>query len=230
MKRHFYKVLSVLFNKRNKAERLIVNKVHSLNNILPLVAILRGVKPNEVLAVGEELIEAGFQEIEVPLNSPQPLESIALLADKYGDRFLIGAGTVTSVDQVLAVNARGGRLIVSPNTNPDVIRATKKLDMVSVPGCLTPTEAFAALDAGADALKFFPANAVTPDLFKALGSVLPKGISMYAVGGVDHTNLHEYKEYGISGFGFGSSLYKAGKSLEDIKQSAQQCMQAFSDL
>lgn len=207
-----------------------MNKVHTLNNIIPLVAILRGVKPNEVLAVADVLIEAGFQAIEVPLNSPQPLDSIALLADKYGDRFLIGAGTVTSVDQVVAVNARGGRLIVSPNTNPAVIRATKKLAMVSVPGCLTPTEAFAALDAGADALKFFPANAVTPGLFKALGSVLPKDIAMYAVGGIDHNNLQEFRQYGISGFGFGSSLYKAGKSIKDIKLSAEQCMHAFRAL
>ena len=195
-----------------------------------MVAILRGVKPSEVLAVAEVLVEAGFQAIEVPLNSPQPLESIALLADKYGDQFLIGAGTVTRVDEVVAIHAAGGRLIVSPNSNPDVIRETKKLGMVSVPGCLTPTEAFAALDAGADALKFFPSNAVTPGLFKALGSVLPKGIAMYAVGGVDHTNLHDYKKYGISGFGFGSSLYKAGKSIEDIKYSAEQCMQAYRAL
>lgn len=207
-----------------------MTKVSSLNNILPLVAILRGVKPNEVLAVADVLVESGFQAIEVPLNSPQPLESISLLADRYGDKFLIGAGTVTTVDQVVSVNARGGRLIVSPNINPEVIRATKKLGMVSVPGCMTPTEAFAALDAGADALKFFPANAVSPGLFKALNSVLPQGIAMYAVGGVDASNLHKYKAYGISGFGLGSSLYKAGRSIEDIKQSALVSMQAFKAL
>ncbi len=207
-----------------------MSKVSSLKNILPLVAILRGVKPDEVLAVAEVLIEAGFQAIEVPLNSPQPLDSIKQLADKYGDKYLIGAGTVTTVDQVVSVHARGGRLIVSPNTKSEVIRSAKKLGMVSVPGCLTPSEAFAALEAGADALKFFPANAVTPGLFKALGSVLPKGIAMYAVGGVDAGNLHEYKAYGISGFGLGSSLYKAGKSIEDIKQSANASMQAFNAL
>jgi len=208
----------------------MLSKVNSLENIIPMVAILRGVEPQEVLGIAEVLVNAGFQAIEVPLNSPNPLESIALLADKYGDQFLIGAGTVTSVDEVISIYHRGGRLIVSPNTNTEVIRAAKKLDMVCVPGCLTPTEAFAALDAGADALKFFPANAVTPGLFKALGSVLPKDVRMYAVGGVDHTNLHDYALYGIRGFGFGSSLYKAGKTIEDIQQSAEQSMQAYRAL
>jgi len=207
-----------------------VNKLNTLNNILPMVAILRGVKPAEVLDIADVLIEVGFQAIEVPLNSPQPLDSIALLAEKYGKEYLIGAGTVTSVKQVNEIHARGGRLVVSPNTNREVIKMTKQLEMVSVPGCLTPTEAFAALDAGADALKFFPANAVTPGLFKALGSVLPKGIAMYAVGGVDHSNMQEYRQYGIDGFGFGSSLYKAGKTAEAVKKSAEQCMQAYKAL
>jgi len=163
-----------------------VNKLNTLNNILPMVAILRGVKPAEVLDIADVLIEVGFQAIEVPLNSPQPLDSIALLAEKYGKEYLIGAGTVTSVKQVNEIHARGGRLVVSPNTNRE--------------------------------------------LFKALGSVLPKGIAMYAVGGVDHSNMQEYRQYGIDGFGFGSSLYKAGKTAEAVKKSAEQCMQAYKAL
>ena len=192
-----------------------------LNQFKPLVAILRGVRPEEVLDIADVLIETGFEAIEVPLNSPQPFESIGKLAVKYASKYLIGAGTVTSIEEVEKIHAVGGELIVSPNTNVSVIKAAKDKGMICLPGVATPTEAFTALGAGADGLKLFPASALHPSFFKALGSVLPKNTPLFAVGGTDENNIKHYMQYGISGFGFGSSLYKAGKSLELIKQSAQ---------
>lgn len=199
----------------------------NLSHFKPLVAILRGVKPSEVLSVTAVLVEAGIEIIEVPLNSPDAFSSIELLAQHFGDSCLIGAGTVLSVDQVNRVHAAGGQLVVSPNTVTAVIEASKSLNMISFPGCLTPTEAFVALDAGADALKIFPSNTVAPGFFKAIKSVLPAGTSLYAVGGIDELNLIGFYEQGATGFGFGSSLYKSGKSLEAIADSANACVDAY---
>ncbi len=192
----------------------------------PLVAILRGVAPEEVVAVADILFDAGFRIIEVPLNSPQPLESITRLSQSYGQNALIGAGTVTTVDEVNAVSDAGGQLIFSPNCNPEVIRATKKLNMVSMPGCCTPSEAFAAIEAGADALKFFPANIVTPSALQAMKAVLPT-IPSLAVGGITNDNMAVYLQAGVNGFGIGSSLYKADKSLSEVRESAIEILAAF---
>ena len=199
----------------------------NLSHFKPLVAILRGVKPSEVLGVAAVIVEAGIEIIEVPLNSPDPFSSIELLAQHFGGSCLIGAGTVLSVDQVNKVHAAGGQLVVSPNTDAAVIKAAKSYNMVSFPGCLTPTEAFVALDAGADALKIFPSNTVATGFFKAVKSVLPVGTSLYAVGGIDELNLIDFYERGAAGFGFGSSLYKPGKSLEAIANSANACVLAY---
>jgi 2-dehydro-3-deoxyphosphogalactonate aldolase len=187
----------------------------------PLVAILRGVTPESSLRVAQALFEAGIHIIEVPLNSPSPFDSIEKISAALGDNALIGAGTVTTPEEVERVQAAGGRLIVSPNCNPAVIGKTRALNMVSVPGCCTPSEVFAAIAAGADAIKFFPADMVPPTAIKALRAVLPP-TPLLAVGGIDSNNMEAYMQAGISGFGIGSSLYKPGKSLEAIRASAEQ--------
>ena len=191
----------------------------------PLVAILRGVKPDEVVAIGKALIDAGFGIIEVPLNSSAPLDSIAALHDSIGDRAIIGAGTVLTAVQVNAVADAGGRLIVSPNMNTNVIAATKKCDCLSFPGVLTPTEAFAALDAGADALKFFPSSIPGPDGIKAIKAVLPPQVKILAVGGVDAGNVGTWLNNGTDGFGVGSAIYKPGYVKGEIADAAR----AFTD-
>ena len=193
---------------------------------MPLVAILRGVRPDEVVAVTATLIEAGFGIIEVPLNSPEPIESIRKIADAFGEQVIIGGGTVLSTDDVEAIHGAGGKLIFSPNCNLDVVRKTKALSMISMPGCCTPSEAFAALEAGADAIKFFPADLVTPAVVKSMCAVLP-ACPLLAVGGINNSNLAAYLEAGITGFGIGSSLYKSGKSLADLRQSADEIISAF---
>ncbi|WP_226015623.1 2-dehydro-3-deoxy-6-phosphogalactonate aldolase [Novosphingobium sp. FKTRR1] len=185
----------------------------------PLVAILRGVRPDEVEAIADAIIEAGFTMIEVPLNSPEPLESIARLAKRYGPQVLVGAGTVLSVADVAAVRDAGGRLIVSPNVNADVIRASSGL--VSLPGFFTPTEAFAAIEAGATGLKLFPADGASPAYLKAQCAVLPKGLPLLAVGGVTPDNLEQWAAAGAHGAGLGSALYKAGQSAAQVGQQAQ---------
>ena len=184
-----------------------------------LVAILRGLTPAEALPVGDVLWQAGFRIIEVPLNSPSPLESIHILRQSL-PHALVGAGTVMSVADVHAVHGAGGQLIVSPNCNVDVIRAAVGLGMVCLPGVVTPTEAFAALDAGAQGLKFFPADLVPPSAVKAMRAVLPADCLLIPVGGITPTNMPAYLQAGASGFGMGSNLYTAGKALEAIRQSA----------
>ncbi len=159
---------------------------------LPLIAILRGLTPEEAEPVGEALLEAGFRCLEVPLNSPRPLESIAILQDRFGDRALVGAGTVLTPAQVEAVAGAGGRIIISPNTRPEVIRATKALGLVSLPAFQTPSEAFEALDAGADGLKLFPAEAAGPAVVKALRAVLAGDIPLFPVGGIDAGTMPAY--------------------------------------
>jgi 2-dehydro-3-deoxyphosphogalactonate aldolase len=192
----------------------------------PLVAILRGVRPDEVEAVGDAIIEAGFAMIEVPLNSPDPLDSIARLARRYGPDVLVGAGTVLTTDDVAGVAQAGGRLIISPNVNGDVIRASVAAGMISLPGFYTPTEAFAALDAGATGLKLFPAEGASPAYLKAQRAVLPKDLPMLAVGGVTPDNLAQWMAAGAQGAGLGSALYQAGLSAAEVGARAQAFMAA----
>jgi 2-dehydro-3-deoxyphosphogalactonate aldolase len=184
-----------------------------------LVAILRGLTPAEAQPVGEVLWQAGFRIIEVPLNSPSPLESIQILRQSLPHAF-VGAGTVMTVADVHAVHGAGGQLIVLPNCNVEVIRAAVGLGLVCLPGVVTPSEAFAALDAGAQGLKFFPADLVPPSAVKAMRAVLPADCLLIPVGGISPTNMPAYLQAGASGFGMGSNLYSAGKSLEVIRQSA----------
>jgi 2-dehydro-3-deoxyphosphogalactonate aldolase len=182
----------------------------------PIIAILRGITPDEVVAVGEALVGAGITIIEVPLNSPKPLESIARLAGQFGNRALIGAGTVVHVEQVEAVAAVGGRLIVSPSTDVQVIAATRAHGMVSVPGFLTPTEAFTAIAAGADALKLFPADTLAPPMLKAMRTVLPSSVPLLPVGGITTATITSWHAAGAGGFGIGSGLYKPGMTVEEV--------------
>lgn len=188
---------------------------------MPLVAILRGVTPEAVIATGHSLIEAGISIIEVPLNSPEPYESINLLATEFGDKALIGAGTVLTVGQATQVIAAGGKLVVSPIMVPDVIRTTKHLGGLSVPGCLTPTEAFTALEAGADAIKIFPAEMVSPKVVKSMRAVLPPEAKLIIVGGVNANNMQDFLRAGADGFGIGSALFKPGKTESAIRSAAQ---------
>jgi 2-dehydro-3-deoxyphosphogalactonate aldolase len=193
---------------------------------LPLVAILRGIQPNETLFVGQALADAGWHMIEVPLNSPQPLVSISALTARF-PQLLIGAGTVLNTDQVRDVHKAGGKLVVSPNFNADVVRAAVDLGMVCMPGVLTASEAFAALDAGATGLKLFPAEMIPPSAVKALRAVLPAATQLLPVGGIDVTNMATYLAAGANGFGIGSALYKPGRSADEVKRIALDFKAAF---
>ncbi len=193
----------------------------------PLVAILRGIRPDEAAATLEALIASGIGLIEVPLNSPQPFESIALMARQAGGRARIGAGTVLTVEDVNAVADAGGSLIVSPNRDDDVIRATKAAGLDSYPGVFTPTEALGAIRAGADALKFFPADVLGPGGIKGISAVLPKDVPLLAVGGVDAGNIADYLKAGVAGFGIGSSLYKPGLSPAEVGVRAKAMVAAW---
>ena len=186
----------------------------------PLVAIIRGVTPGEAEAIGEALYEAGIRIIEVPLNSPDPLQSIERLAKRLGERALIGAGTVLEARQVADVKAAGGQLIVSPNTNVEVITAATAAGLVSCPGYFTPSEAFAALAAGAHALKLFPAEAATPAVLKAQRAVLPKDFPILVVGGVTPERMVAWMEAGADGFGLGSGVFKPGDSPAQVLEKA----------
>ncbi len=190
-------------------------------DVCRLVAIIRGVTPDEAEAIGEAIFDAGIRIIEVPLNSPDPLASIRRLADRLGDRALIGAGTVVEPDRVAEVKAAGGRLIVSPNTNPDVIRATVAAGLVSSPGFFTPSEALAAIGAGAHTLKFFPAEAATPAVVKSQKAVLPKEIPLIVVGGIKPDTMQPWLEAGADGFGLGGGLYQPGQSPVVTAQRAR---------
>jgi 2-dehydro-3-deoxyphosphogalactonate aldolase len=196
---------------------------------LPLVAILRGVEPDEVVAIGRVLIDAGFRAIEVPLNSPAPLRSIAALAEAFGEHALIGAGTVLDPADVGRIARAGGRLIVMPHADRAVIRAAKTADLWCVPGVATPTEAFDALGAGADALKMFPAEALPPTVVKAWRAVLPKGAWLLPVGGITPEVMPAYLAAGASGFGLGSALYRPGLRPEAIARRATAFANAYRE-
>jgi len=192
----------------------------------PLIAILRGIKPDEALAHAEGLIEAGLRVIEVPLNSPDPLASIKLLSDRFGGEALVGAGTVLSAEDVDRVADAGGRIIVAPNVSTAVIARTVELGLTPLPGIYTPSEAFAAIAAGAAALKLFPAQSAGPAHLAALKAVLPKTIPVYAVGGIKPDDMETWRNAGAQGFGLGSELYRPGQSPETTLANARAAVAA----
>lgn len=192
-----------------------------------LIAILRGVAPDEGVEIGAALVESGFDAIEVPFNSPEPLDTIGRLVATLPRHVLIGAGTVLTVDQVAAVHSAGGRLIVSPNFDPAVVGTTACLGMVSMPGVFTPTEAFGALAAGASGLKFFPAAVLGAAGIAAIRTVLPPGVALGAVGGVSDETFAAYAAIGVTVFGLGSSLYKPGFSVAEVQKRARAAVAAY---
>jgi len=206
------------------------NTLHHWLSRFPLVAILRGLTPDEVLPIGTALFEAGFGVLEVPLNSPQPLRSIARLVDALGERCLIGAGTVLSAVQVEEVATAGGRLIVMPHADAEVIAAAKRNGLICVPGVATPTEAFAALRAGADALKLFPAEQLPPAIVNAWRSVLPAATALLPTGGITPQRLADYRAAGAAGFGIGSALYAPGRAPGEVARRAREFAAAWNAL
>ena len=190
-------------------------------NQCPLVAIIRGVTPGEAVDIAGALYEGGIRIIEVPLNSPEPLKSVRSIADALGDQALIGAGTVLQPDDVARVRDAGGQIIVSPSMNPEVIRATVEAGMVSSPGVFTPSEAFAALNAGAHTLKLFPAEAASPKVVKSMRAVLPKDVPFLVVGGVTPESVAGWLDAGADGFGLGGGLYRPGQSPDETRKKAR---------
>ncbi|MFD2264078.1 2-dehydro-3-deoxy-6-phosphogalactonate aldolase [Lacibacterium aquatile] len=196
---------------------------------LPLVAILRGVKPGEVEDITAMLTVSGFRAIEVPLNSPDPFDSIARLVKRFGDKCLIGAGTVTTVEQVNELAATGATLMVSPHTDVDVIRAAKAKGLYALPGFFTPSEAFAAIKAGADGLKLFPAEAASPAVLKGMMAVIPKHIPVFPVGGITPDRMKDYRAAGAAGFGLGGALYQPGQFAEMVAMKAHAFATAWTE-
>lgn len=193
----------------------------------PLIAILRGIAPDEAIAVTEALLHAGIDRVEVPLNSPDPFDSIGAMVAAFGEQALIGAGTVLTVDEVELVARAGGRLIVSPNCDTDVIARTRKLGLESWPGIFTPSEAFSALQAGATGLKLFPGSMAGPSGLKAMRAILPPGAPVFAVGGAGPENFAEWIKASADGFGLGSALYKPGMSADDVGARARDIVAAY---
>jgi len=195
----------------------------------PLVAILRGVTPDEADSVAAAIIEAGFGAIEVPLNSPEPLVSVEIVARLFGDKVLVGAGTVLEAHEVDEVAKAGAKLVVAPNFDRAVVERAAKLGLIALPGVATPSEAFAALKAGATGLKLFPGEAIPPEVVRAWRSVLPKETPLYPVGGIMPERIGPYRRAGASGFGVGSALYKPGASVEEVARAAQAFVKAWRE-
>ena len=193
-----------------------------------IIAILRGVSPDEVIAVSQTLYDAGIRIVEVPLNSPEPFVSIELLAKAFGDKMVVGAGTVLSAQDVNLLKEHGGQISVSPDCNPDVIARAIAVGLDPLPGVFTPTEAFAGIRAGAKHLKLFPAEVGSPQTIKARKAVLPKHVKIHAVGGVTPENMKDWLAAGASGFGIGSALYKPGLPLSNISESAHKLVHAWT--
>ena len=193
-----------------------------------IVAIIRGVKPEEAVEVAQTMYEAGIRIIEVPLNSPDPFNSINKIVDALGDKMIVGAGTVITKEDVSKLKNAGGEIVVSPNMNPEVISYTKEMGMLSYPGVMTISECFAAIEAGADGLKVFPADVVGMGFIKATKVVLAKKLPMLAVGGVTENNIQEWIECGADGFGLGSSIYKPGMTLSEIQRKCKVILKAIS--
>jgi len=196
----------------------------------PLIAILRGVRPDEVVAVCHALERAGVAIVEVPMNSPEPLVSIGKLAQTFGERLLIGAGTVMTPEMVRAVHGVGGQLLVTPHADPELVRTAKGLGMMAAPGFFTPAEAFSLLRAGADAIKLFPAEAANPATVKAVRAILPPGTLVVPVGGVSVENIPDWTAAGAAGFGIGSSIYKPGDTPEIVEKKARALVAAVRGL
>ena len=192
-----------------------------------LIAILRGIRPDEACSIAEVLIEGGITTIEVPLNSPSALESIELMVRSFGNDITFGAGTVVNSSQVQEVYNCGGKIIVSPNCNIDVIKETKSKGLLSFPGVFSPSECFSALDNGADGLKFFPAFLIQPEGYRSIRAVLPERIQSYAVGGVVENNFLDWFRVGITGFGIGSSLYEIGDTARKVSEKAKSLVISF---
>jgi 2-dehydro-3-deoxyphosphogalactonate aldolase len=204
----------------------LLAKFHTHMDSLPLVAILRGLKPEEALEVGQAILNAGFHILEVPLNSPDPLRSIQILAEAFPSA-LVGAGTVTTAQQVRDIKAAGGQLIISPHLDDNVVCEAVNLGLISVPGVATPTEAFRAIALGAHGLKLFPAEMISPAVVKSMRAVLPAQIRLIPVGGIGTHNMANYRQCGASGFGIGSALFSPGKSAQAVGESARAFVQAW---
>ena len=197
------------------------------NDRLPLIAILRGIRPSEVEAIGRVLVEVGIEIIEVPLNSPDPFESVRILAESLDEKVLIGGGTVLTEEQARMVHDAGGELVVAPNTDKAVINEALKSGMTPMPGFSTATEAFCAIAAGATQLKLFPAKTCGVDHVRALRAVLPESVAIFAVGGVNATAMGEWVSAGVAGFGIGGDLYQPGDSAEKVRESAIRIVSEF---
>ena len=204
-----------------------MTELASFTDRLPLVAILRGIQPDEVLPIGRALVEAGFAILEVPLNSPEPFESIARLAGEFGADTLVGAGTMRTTADLDRLVQAGGRLMVTPHGDPALIRAAKARGLLTLPGVATPTEAFAAIDAGTDGLKLFPAEMIPPKVVKALRAVLPRTMPVFPVGGIEPDSMAVYRAAGANGFGLGSALYKPGMDAAAVAERARAFVTAW---
>ncbi len=208
----------------------MADKLFKLIEKMPLVAILRGITPTEAIPVADALVKAGFTFMEVTLNSPEWDKSLALMKDRHGSDIVLAAGTVLEPDEVDKVQAAGGQVIISPNMRADVIRRSKELGLLSVPGCYTPTECFAALKAGADILKIFPADTLGTAFIKAIGAVLPTGTRICPTGGVNPENMKDFIDVGVSAMGMGSALYKPGKSAAEVSKAAEDFVLAYNSI
>ena len=207
----------------------LLSQFQSHMDKLPLVAILRGLKPEEALAVGQAIVNAGFHILEVPLNSPEPLRSIQILAEAFPNA-LVGAGTVTTAQQVRDIKAAGGQLIISPHLDDHVVCEAVNLGLIALPGVATPTEAFRAIALGAHGLKLFPAEMISPAVVKSMRAVLAGHIRLIPVGGIGTHNMSDYRKSGASGFGIGSALFAPGKSASAVGESAAAFVQAWQNV